>query len=750
MNVPTNQPRGDVVPVMQGFHPLAIQQAVADDHVSFGSLFAVFRRRLTLFLATVALCVALAALITINMPRSYSARADLLIEDQGRVTPSQQVDPERPPPADAIATEQEKIKSRELTGKVLDRLELLRDTGFREQIAQAGGPLAGLRRLFGVSTPALSEAELRERAVDKLANNLDVRQIGTAFALSIIASDRDPARAAAIANGYAQVYVDDQVATKQLANDRAVQILRGRVDNLRGQAQEDFGVVQRFRVSNGLLSASATQLTEQELSTYNQQVASARAEAARDASELATARAQLASGSGNVGEAQRSAVVQSLRSQRAQLSTKVAEMSGRYLDTNPELVAARRQLADIDGQIATEVSRTLSDLQARAQASAERLSSLRNSQTSARGTLAVNNRALVQLDDLQRRAQASQALYESYLNRYKEVVAQSGAEQANARLLSAATVPQRPSSPVPLLNLAIGLLLGLLLGAGAAFAVESSYGGLTSGEDVERRLGVRYLGSVPDIRTLDERGSDPLDTLEQYRSGAFAASLRQVLTSVLQAPNGRNQVIAITSAVPGEGKTTTSACLARAAALGGRRVVIVDCDQHRRSLGALFGADPSRPGLREVLRAGVPIDDALMIDPVSGAAVLPILTPLDQGDALLTGGGFQRLIAKLRERFELVLLDCGPILPLAETREIATVADNVLMLVHWRKTRDQVVRSALRLLPLQTIDDLGVALSMVNVRRQLRFGYEDAGTMYTKYRHHYGESAAPRRALPRA
>lgn len=746
MNVPTNQQRGDLVPMAAGFHPLAVQQATADEHISFGSLFGVFRRRLTLFVATVALCVALAALITINMPKSYSARADLLIEDQGSVTPSQkEYDPTRPPPADAIATEQEKIKSRELAAKVLDRLGLMRDAGFRDGLAGR----RGARALLGLETPPPAEEELRLDAINALTRNIDVRQIGTAFALSIIAENADPMRAARIANGFAQVYIEDQVATKQLANDRAVQILRGRVDQLRGQAQEDFGVVQRFRISNGLLSASATQLTEQELSTYNQQVATARSEAAKDASELATARAQLASGTGNVGEAQGSAVVSSLRSQRAALSIKVADMAGRYLETNPELVAARRQLADIDKQIDTEVSRTLSELQARAQSSAERLGSLRSSQSSARSTLAVNNQALVQLDDLERRAQASQALYESYLNRFKEVVAQSGAEQANARLLSAATIPERPSSPIPVLNLAIGLLLGLLLGTAAAFAVESSYGGFTTGEDIERRLGVRYLGAVPDSRTLAEKSADPLDALAQHRAGAFAASLRQVLTSLVQAPSGRNQVVAITSALPGEGKSTTSACLARAAALGGRSVVVVGCDQHRRTLGDMFGCDPARPGLREVLRAGAAIDDVLQIDAVSGAAVLPITTPFDQGDGLLQNGSFQRLVAKLRERFDLILLDCGPILPIAETREVATVADNVLLLVRWRKTRDQSVRQALRLLPLQVINDVGIALTMVNVRKQSRFGYEDAGTMYTKYRHYYGEPA-PTHALPGA
>src|SRR5262249_24500417 len=159
-----------------------------------------------------------------------------------------------------------------------------------------------------------------------------------------------------------------------------------------------------------------------------------------DQAALSVARTQLLGGVGRVGEATASPVVQALRSQRAQLSVKVADLSNRYFDKHPDLINARQQLADIDAQIADEINRTLRALEAKAQASQERLASLAGSLNQARGKLACNNGALVGLDDLDRKAQASQALYASYLNRYNQFVALSGTEQPNARIISAAQV----------------------------------------------------------------------------------------------------------------------------------------------------------------------------------------------------------------------------------------------------------------------------------------------------------------------
>lgn len=725
---------------------LAFENGVGGDadRINLRAIISIFRRRLGSFLAIVGICVLLALLVTLRSPKLYTANADVVINaDSRQVTPGTTgEDPNQPQRAEQIETELELLQSRDLAGKVLDHLNLAADPDFRAELQGGGGSARWLRSVLGLGSAAtvtipLETEAFRKQAIDHLQANLTARRIGTAYAMRIGVTDTNPARAARIANGFAEVYSADQIAGKVNDNRQAIGILQSRMEVLRKQAQDDFNAVQQYRIKNGLLSVAATSLTEQEISTYNQQVALARSQAAEERARLNTARAQLSTGTGKVGEATASPVVQSLRSQRAMLSAKVADLSNRYLDTHPELISAREQLADIDAQIAAEVNRTLYALDASARSAEQRLASLEGSLGAASSKLAGNNNALVALNGLERTSEASQALYESYLNRYKEAVAQSGAERATAKLLSAATIPQRPSSPNLPLNLALGLTIGILVGAASAIALENAYSGLTTGDDVESRLGVRYLGGVPLNLSIDPRGPTTLDTIEQFPGGAMAEATRNVLTSVRQATASRNQVIAVSSALPGEGKTTLAASLARVAGLGGERVILIDCDVVRRALSTRLGDLSGRPGLYEVLNGTAPLDEAILRDPVGGVAILPITTPFARGERLMEKGRLNRAIAKMREQFDLIIIDCAPVLPIAEAREVVTLADNVVIAVQWRKTSDYAVKSALRMLPIRTLPDIGIVLNQIDMRKRARFGYGDASVFYPRYKNYY-------------
>lgn len=709
------------------------------DRLDLRLLFAIFRRRMLMFVTIVLICLMLAFLFTIKTPNSYTAAADVVMKaDSGQVTPSTgpAVD-ETPQRGEQIDTEVQLIKSRELAGKVFDGLKLGQDQAFLSMVSARGGTLTRIAKSLGISGGDAAPPADRETVIDYMIRSLDSSRLGTAFAIRISYSDTDPIRAAQIANGYAKVYSGDQVTVKQSDNDSAIVILKSRMEELRAEAQADFGAVQRFRINNGLLSRNAASLTETEISSYNQQVAIARAEASEDRERLDTARRQLSGGVGAMGEAQSSPVVQSLRSQRAAVSIKVAELASRYLDTHPVLASARQQLVDIDAQINTEVTRTLFALDAKAKASAQRLSSLEGSLGVARGNLASNNGALVPLDDLERRAQASQALYESYLNRYKEAVARAGAEQADSRLLSVARIPMLPSSPNMPLNLALGLVIGTLLGAAAAIMAETNYAGLTTAEDVEERVGVACFGGIPLLNSVEPHSATMLQTLADHPGGAYAESLRSVLTSLRQSTNSRNQVLAISSALPGEGKTNLASGLARVAGLAGERVALVDCDAVRRSLSRLYPLTKGTPGLREVLHDTAPFEAIRHIDPVGNVSVFGITTPFSEGERLMEKGKLNRLIAKLREQYDLIIIDCPPILPIAEARELVTLADNVALVAQWRKSSDRALRAALKLLPLDNIRHIGVVLNAIDMRKRVRFGDGDAAVFYNRYKDYY-------------
>lgn len=720
---------------------------IAADRLDLMGLWLLFRRRLRVFFYTAIIIFDIAALLSVYLPAKYTATAVVILNnDDAPVTPTsiKQATSDVPETSSDVETEIAILTSRDIASRVVDYLHLENDPDMRALLTNRG-IVYGIAQKLGLTNPekigplgATDRARLREIVINRMASNLSVQRVSSAYAFSVGYTDSNPIRATAIANAFAHIYTDEQISLKQRQNLQAVKLLGERIEKLRNQAQADFDAVQHYRIDNNLLSTTGATLTEQEISAYNQQVASARAEAAADQATLHTAQNQLGRGSAgdDVGVALSSPVIQSLRVKRSELSARVAEYAGTLGPKNPDFLDALRQLADVDVQIQAEINRTLSNLDAKSRISQQRLASLSVSLGGAQGTLAQNNRAMVALDDLQRKADTSQALYESYLNRYKEAVAANGAERADSRLVSDARIPGAPSFPKKSYFLALGLLLGLGAGFVAAVATELAFTGLTSCEDVKRHLGVPFFGGAPDFDSLDPAIKEPLAAIRETPRSPLAQAVRGILTKVRQSIE-RNQVVMISSALPAEGKTTLTACLAQSAARAGERVIVVDCDSIKRQFSTTY-AHPAKgkPGLKEVLAGEVTIAAALE-EHVGGFHILPIVAPFSSDEPQIDAAKMQALIAQLRDHFSLILLDTAPILPVAEGRELAALADAVLLTGRWRHTSEKALAGAIELLPASARNALGVVLTRINIRQQSKFTREGAGAFYHSYKDYY-------------
>lgn len=719
---------------------------IVADRLDLQGLWLMLRRRIRVFFYTAIVIFDIMALLAVWLPPRYTATAVVILDGGAApITPGSTREKSNDPESNSdVETQIAILTSRDIAAKVVDYLHLENDPDMRALIAP-GGMTASIARSIGMAGPitvgplsAEERARLRAMLVGRLASNLDVERVSSAYAFSVGYTDTNPIRATAIANAFAHIYTDEQIRQKQERNQQAVKLLGERIETLKVQAQADFDALQRYRIDNNLLSTTGATLTEQEISAYNQQVASARAEAAADRASLNTARNQLRDGSAgdDVGAALSSPVIQSLRVKRAELSARVAQYAGIMGPKNPDFLDALRELADVDAQIQSEINRTISNLDARANVSRQRLDSLAGSLGGARGTLEQNNRAMVALDDLQRKADTSQALYESYLNRYKEAVAASGAERAESRLVSDARIPGVPSFPKKSYFLALGLLFGLGAGFVAAVATEMAFSGLTSGEDVKRRLGVPYLGGMPDFASLEPAVTNPLEAVRTSPRSPLAQAVRGILTKLRQTYQ-QSRVVMISSALPAEGKTTLSACIAQSATGAGERVIVIDCDSARRQFSSSYAPQSAgKPGLREVLAGEVTIAAALQ-EHEGGFHILPITTAFGDDEAQIDPAKMQALLGQLREHFGLILLDTAPILPVAEGRQLAALADTVMLAGRWRHTSDRALATALDLLPPAARAVTGVILSRINMKQQSQFTREDAGAFYHSYKDYY-------------
>ena len=713
-------------------------------------LISIFRRRLRLFGGVVLVVLAVAMVWIVSQPTQYVATATLSLNNKKQpvVTATPNAIPDQAPDSSGVDTEVEVLRSRALAERVVRDLHLDQDSEFNPRLRPAG-MVRSIRKFISGLAPAGAAAPVRQNAdiessTDALMAGLKVNRAGLTYLINVSYTALDAAKSARIANGFVRAYLSSELDSKSNASTDATDWLSDRLKQLRAQVETADTDLQQYKIANNLMSSQGATLTEQEISTLDQQLALTRAQEAEATARLQTARRQLASGSTgeDVGEALSSPVIQQLRQQRAITSKTVADLQGRYGDRHPEMLKAKRELADLDGQIQGEIQRIISNLEAQAQVARQRTASIEASVGQSRGKLVGNNRAVVRLNELQRNADAARALYETMLNRYKETSIDKGLQQTDAHIVSAAAIPTSPSQRKGL-EMLFGVLVALTAGVASIMVAELLDNVISDGEMIEGELDTSYLGSIPLL-------SSTADTPELARMGperfvverplsSFTEAIRSINASVLFSRLGQDtKVVAVTSSLPGEGKTTTSVCLARTLALSGKSVVLVDCDLRQRAVKRVLGNAPEA-GLLEVLNGDVTLDQALVPDDMSGASFLPLsdraYTPRD----VFGSKAMSDLLAQLRERFDVVVLDTAPVLLVTETRTLTAIADACILLVRWRKTSKRAVGASLKLLRTANAPLSGAALTQVDLREIRSISQSDPSAYYKTYKKYYAE-----------
>jgi len=699
-------------------------------------LFGVFKRRWGVFV-TVALIIFIAvAAYTLRQKPIYTATASVMIDAQRlqlfSADHNQAVNTGASPDSNAVDTQVEVVRSRGVAEWVVRALRLDQDPEFAPSTKGSLGARANRmavselnrnRKRENVIAPTDAVRSRHEKIVDNLLNPLNVRRIGTTYVIAIEYTFPNPIKAAAVANAFSEGYLRDDIEAKLSVDQDATNVLNSRLVDLSDKAVLDTTAVQQYRIEHNLLATSGntgSTLVEQEISNYNQQLATAKAQAAEDNARLRTAREQLANGSlgDDLGETLNSPVIQSLRSQRAIVSGQVAVLSSRYGPRYPDMLKAQHQLADLDAQIRAEINRIVSNLQAAAEVSRQRVASTEQTLGEARDTLASNGRAQVGLLALQGKAAASQSLYDAYLTRFKETSTQVGTERPDARIVSRAEVPTVQTAPKVGLYLAFGAILALGAGIIAIFIAEALESGLLSADDVERKLGAPYLASLPSLASpTPTTVGGAAKYLAANPKSEFAEAFRGLRAALMHTNLAEDhRVLGITSPYAEEGKTTTAVYLAAAAAMQGWKTIVVDCDLNDHTLSDQ--QPKGRPsGLIEVLRGEVTLAAAVLRDPATGAAFLPINPASRTSDDVFSGTKFTALMNELRGAFELVILDMPSILVNSDARVLAAQCDEVVLLARWRRTPRRAAQLAMRLIQISGARLAGVALTRFGAQR---------------------------------
>jgi len=701
--------------------------------------------------------------IVSQIPRTYYAEGAVLIQPRrANLTRVAQPDSVLPPDTSAIDTEVEVLRSRGLAEEVVRRLNLYDDPEFNSaltvdepavfywdwpvefaiELPFSWNSLWPFDSKEAETTDVTDNSVWIDRTVMAIQQSTFIRRVGLTYVVRIGFGSHSPETAQKVADEFISAYMDRQLNDKVQLVERANGDLDGSLSKLRQEALDAEAQTQEYKNRFNLMSIEGATMAEAEVSNLNRQIAEARADRAEKDARVTEALAQVKRGGGgaDTNAALTSDTIRELRTREAEVSVQLAQLTVRFKDDYPEVRRAQAQLNDIRDQIQTEINRILSSLRSEAKAAAQREASLTTSRGQAQNGLASNNRARVGLVALQQRADAAKKIYENYLTRASEVAVERTLQQADATInYRAAIAPW--ISPDPRMTLAFATLLAILGGIATVLLSEFWNRRLRSRQDVEQEIGLPLAGVVPDatsIARLPRRRypAGPADHLVEHPFTAFAESFRNLRAFLmLSTHSGPSKVIAVTSAVPREGKSMTSLCLARTLALTGSKVVLVDCDLRRRGVTKLIGE--SDVGIVEVVEEKFPLQRALVRDSKSNAWVLPASNKRDIPHDLFGRPETDQLLRNLAETFDYVILDAPPLLGVADARILAAKADRVLYVVQWNKTPSSAAQAAIEILQACGANVTGAILSKVNVKKQALYGYADASDYFNYYRHYY-------------
>lgn len=717
-----------------------------EGRLDFVKMVEAFRSRLWVFLLITLATTLLVGFTTFTATPLYTSTTQILIDPRQKQILGddvREVMAGLAPDSTSLATETEIILSRFLAGRVVDTMNLIDNPEF------GVAPPGALRNLWTTLTGQAPEemtsserAAARELTIDALRKRVNVERDGVTYLINVSATSKYPNKAKQIADTYASLYITQQLETKFEATANASDWLSNKLGELSADLETKELRVEQFRAQAGLLTTNGVRINEQAAGELNLRLVQARNELATREARVASVSQVLRSGGSldSAGEALSSAVVGALRAQMGELERARAEMATTKGPRHPQMVQKDREIVGLKRQIDEEVGRIVEGLRREAGIARAQVNDLESQLGGQRQSLAENNVGAVRLGQLEREAQAARALHDSFLKRLNEIANQSGVEQADARVQSKAPLPTRPSSPNVKLNLLIGLLAGMMLGAMTVLLLELLEQTLRKPEDVQSALGLPCIGTVPHLdrktRLVDGELLSPENFVLKRPLSAFGESMRAVRAGVFYAsPDRKMKVVCVTSSLPDEGKTTTALSLARISALAGSKTVLVDCDLRRRSATHCLGLEVEK-GLTEVLFRTATLNDVIQKDPGSGCDVVPLaqaeFTPRD----LFGSDSMRALIEALRARYDVVILDSAPVMPVSDTRVLAAIADSVLMVVRWGRTPAPVVRQAISQLRTHGARMTGVVLEGVESSLFARLIYDQPdyyGELYQTY-----------------
>lgn len=429
-------------------------------------------------------------------------------------------------------------------------------------------------------------------------------------------------------------------------------------------------------------------------------------------------------------------LIQSLRSNMAIQSAKVASLQKIYLPDHPKLQAEQANLQGLQSRLNGEIQNVRTSVETDFSAARRTENLLTEALENQKSKVADLQKKLVQYKILKRDVETNEELYKGLLSRMKEASVASTMVPSTVAVIDPAEKPLSPYKPNNVRTMSLAIIIGLMGGVFLAFTVEYLDDSIKTAEEAERICHLPTLGVVPIFKGRGElvepgRAGLGLVTYNSQKS-MMADAVLVVRTSVLlSSPGGPPAAIMITSPNPLEGKSTMASNLAISFAMSGRRVILVDGDLRRPSVHKIFKCE-TQPGLSDILTGNVSVEEAIKSTEIPNLFILPAGPVPPNPVNLLGSRAFKETMDRLREEFQHIFIDSPPTLSLPDSRVLSSMVDKVILVIRHHSTPRETARMARQVLSQVNADVIGIILNQMAFHKR---GY--GGYYYNKYHYYY-------------
>ncbi len=639
----------------------------------------IFVKRRWTILAVFVTVVALAALKTFTATPIYQATVQLLIERQ----PPRVLETQTQPSYDYYGeefyqTQYKLLESRALAKKVADKLNL-----------KSRQPYAKMFEGLPADVDQATKQRLEESLVDVVTGGIEVEPVRTSRLVNVSYSSPDPKFAAEVANTLGQAFIEQSLDLRFAASQEAAQWLKRKLVEARQKLEESEAKLNQYKRQHNIAAVEDKEsITAQKLEQLNRELVAAQTKRME-----AETRFQEVNAGRPIAQVLENPLIQTLKAEEAKLITEHSELSKKYGEGHPRMIQLNQELAATRGKINAEmgmVKQTIKNEYNMAKSQEENLKKALEQQknvTQDQSDVGIQYRVLL------RDVETNRALYENMLKSLKTTTATENVPATNIRIVYPALVPEVPVSPRKIRTLALAAALGLFFGIGLALLLETLDTTIKTPEEVEKWLEVPNLALIPHIDTADHPGEAPELVVFHGHQPLASEAYRVLRTSILfSSPGQTPRLLLVTSTLPMEGKTLTTANLATAMAQAEGDVLLIDADLRRPTLHQLLGV-PREPGLSNFL-VGKTDELPVVSTLVPHLFLIPAGAIPPNPSELLGSERMQELLNRTQERFALTILDSPPLVSVTDAAILSTQVAGVLLVIKAEHVPQKAARDA--------------------------------------------------------